>query len=350
MKDWKKTLVKPSDPIIEVIKIIDSGALQIALVVDEDRRLLGTVTDGDVRQAILRQLSLQEPVEKIMCTSCTVSSIHDDREKTLSIMRQKELRHIPIVDDSGRVMDLKILMDIVKPQVRENLVILMAGGLGTRLKPLTNDCPKSLLKVGGKPILEIILDNFIEYGFHRFLISVNYKAEMIEDHFGGGSKWDVEIRYLRENKQLGTAGALSLLSERPTQPFFVMNGDLLTKVNFQQLLDFHNQYQGQTTMAVREYDFQVPYGVVEVRKSQLVGINEKPVHRFFVNAGIYVLEPEVLDLVPRNQFFNMTDLFDRALERNFRTAMFPVREYWLDIGQIQDLERANGEFIKILDE
>lgn len=344
MKDWKFTLISPKTPILEAIRIVDTSALQIALVVDEDRRLLGTITDGDVRRAILRQISLEEPVEKIMFTSPTVANVQNEREEILSMMYRKELRHIPVVDDAGRVVNLKSLMDMVQPHSRENLVVLMAGGLGTRLRPLTKDCPKPLLKVGSKPILETILENFIDSGFYRFYISVNYKAEMIQSYFGDGSKWGVQIDYLRENKQLGTSGALKLLPECPVEPFIVMNGDLLTKVNFQQLLDFHCEYQAQATMAVREYDFQIPYGVVQVQDNYLAGLDEKPVHRFFVNAGIYVLEPEVLKLIPKNRFFNMTDLFDQLLESNLKATTFPLREYWLDIGQLKDFDQANGEY------
>lgn len=344
MKNWKSTLVFPQTSILEALKIIDNSSMQIALVVDENHKLLGTITDGDVRRAILRQVSLKEPVKKIMFTSPTVASVYDDKEKIINLMRQKTLKHIPLVDDAGCVAGIKALSDMMMSLNKENLVVLMAGGLGTRLRPMTEDNPKPMLEIGGKPILETILEGFVNHGFQRFYVSVNYKAEMIEEYFGDGSRWGVEINYLREKERMGTAGALSLLPEKPEAACLVMNADLLTKVNFQQLLDFHYERQVVATMAVREYDFQVPYGVVEVEDDHLLNLDEKPVHRFFINAGIYVLEPKVLDFIPQNQLFNMTDLFGQLLEKEFKAATFPLREYWLDIGRLRDFEKANGEY------
>jgi NDP-sugar pyrophosphorylase family protein len=220
----------------------------------------------------------------------------------------------------------------------------MAGGLVNRLRPLTDECPKPMLKVGNKPLLETIVENFIEYGFHRFYISVNYMADVVESYFGDGSRWGVDIEYLHEEHRLGTAGALSLLPETPTEAILVMNGDLLTKVNFKQLLDFHYGHQAQATMCVREYDFQVPYGVVKIDGQRITSIDEKPIQRFFVNAGIYVLEPEALDLISSNIFFDMTTLFEKLIELKKEPAVFPIREYWLDIGHLADYNRANGEY------
>ncbi|MBW1740302.1 MAG: nucleotidyltransferase family protein [Deltaproteobacteria bacterium] len=344
MKDWKKTLVSQDTPIIEALKIIDAASLQIALVVDEQRHLLGTVTDGDVRAGILRGVSLQEPVEKVMWKRPIVARSDDDPEAVLNLMKREDILQIPLVDEEGRVVGMKILKELIRTPARENSVVVMAGGLGTRLRPVTNDFPKPLLKVGNKPILEIILENFIEYGFHSFYFSVNYMAELIEKHFGDGSRWGVQIEYLREKKRMGTAGALSLLQERPKEPLFVMNGDLLTKVNFLQLLEFHEEHKAKGTMCVREYDLQVPYGVVQTEKHRLVSIDEKPVHRFFVNAGIYVLDPVVLEYIPENSFFDMTSVFQKLVEEGEETAVFPIREYWLDIGRMDDFKRANGEY------
>jgi dTDP-glucose pyrophosphorylase/predicted transcriptional regulator len=344
MKDWKKTLVKPSDPIIEVIKIIDSGALQIALVVNEDRRLLGTVTDGDIRSGILRGISLEDKLEKIMCKTPIVASEDDDPKTIMEIMKLKDILQIPVVDDSGRVVGLEILKELVHTPKRDNIVVIMAGGMGERLRPLTDDCPKPLIKVGVKPILEIILEEFINFGFRRFFLSVNYKAEMIENHFGDGSKWGVKILYLREKRKMGTAGSLSLLPEMPDTPFFVMNGDLLTKVNFRHLLDFHQEHGAKATMCVREYDFQVPYGVVSAEKHRLLGVDEKPIHKFFVNAGIYVLNPDVINHIPKDTFYDMTSVFENLIKEDEDVAVFPIREYWIDIGRKADFVRANGEY------
>ncbi|WP_018132197.1 nucleotidyltransferase family protein [Effusibacillus pohliae] len=347
MMRWKKISIYPSTPILKAIEIIDAGAMKIALVVDEGHRLLGTVTDGDIRRGILRGIGLDDPVETVMNPNPITARANEARQTVLAIMKLKRLHQIPIVDEQGRLVGIETLDDLLKGNCRDNWVVLMAGGLGSRLRPLTDLFPKPLLKVGSKPILETIMENFIEHGFRKFYLAVNYKAEMIEEYFGDGSRWGVEIHYVREEKRLGTAGALGLLPEKPDKPIVVMNGDLLTKVNFQQLLDFHMEHRAQATMCVREYDFQVPYGVVKVDKSRLVGIDEKPVQKFFVNAGIYVLEPEALDLIPQDEFFDMPTLFDKLIELNCETVVFPIREYWLDIGRKEDFERANGEFWEV---
>lgn len=347
MKNWKQILIPPSASILRAIETIDQGALQIALITDGDGRLLGTVTDGDVRRGILRGVGLDREVSEIMNIHPITASSQDTQETILATMKLRRLQQIPIIDRDGLVIGVQVLADILRSNQRDNWVVLMAGGLGTRLAPLTNDTPKPLLKVGTKPLLETIMQNFIEYGFHKFYLSVNYKAEMIRDYFGDGSRFGVEIRYVHEEKRMGTAGALSLLPERPEETFFVMNGDLLTKVNFQQLLDFHQEHGAAGTMCVREYDFQIPYGVVKTDKHRLMGIVEKPVEHFFVNAGIYVLEPECIDLIPQDEFYDMPSLFEQLIARQRETSVFPIREYWMDIGQMADYERANGEFAEV---
>lgn len=347
MKNWRKVLISESTPIREAIKIIDEGALQIALVVDNNERLLGTITDGDIRRGILKGIALENTAARIMNSNPTVAHTQDSRDEILKLLRQKSLHQLPVLDHEGHLVGLEVIEDLVSPQARDNLVVIMAGGLGIRLKQLTSETPKPLLKVGEKPILETILHNFIDQGFRRFYISVNYKSEMIESHFGDGSRWGVKIDYLREDQKLGTAGALGLLPKRPNDPVLVMNGDVLTKVNFQQLLDFHLKHKAEATMCVREYDFQVPYGVVKLNKHRISSIEEKPVQRFFVNAGIYVLQPEVLDLIPNGSPLDMPPLFDRLIALEKETVVFPVREYWVDIGKLSDYEQANGEFNEV---
>ncbi|MGG4497726.1 nucleotidyltransferase family protein [Brevibacillus reuszeri] len=347
MESWMKILVQPDTPILKVLEIIDTGARQLALVVDENRRLMGTVTDGDIRRGLLKGVLLESPVKSVMNAYPIIASPYDTRENILSLMKLKRLHQIPVLDEDGRVVHVEVLSDLLRPSLKDNWVVLMAGGLGTRLQPLTQECPKPLLKVGDKPLLETILLNFIEHGFHRFYISVNYKSEMIKAHFEDGSRWNVTIKYLHEDRALGTAGALSLLPEKPTLPMLIMNGDLLTKINFDQLLDFHVTYQAIGTMCIRDYDFQVPYGVVKVDKHRMLGIEEKPIKRFFVNAGIYVLDPNALELIPPNEFFDMPSLFDKLVETQQQAVAFPIREYWLDIGRISDFERANVEFAEV---
>jgi dTDP-glucose pyrophosphorylase len=344
MKNWEEILISPQCSILKAIGIITETAAQIALVVDDQRRLLGTVTDGDIRRGILKGVQLDESVNKIMNPHPTVANYYERRDIVLGVMKLKRLNHIPVIDDEGCVINVETLQDILQEEEKENWVVLMAGGLGSRLMPLTDDCPKPLLRVGGKPVLETILENFLEYGFKKFFLAVNYKAELIKAHFGDGAKWGVDIRYLHEEKRLGTAGALSLLPEKPTKPLLVMNGDLLTKVNFQQMLDFHILHHAEATMCVREYNYQIPYGVVKINKHRLKDIEEKPVERSFVNAGIYILEPEVLKYIPYNEYYNIPTLFKTIMENNGEVTVFPIREYWLDIGQMSDFERANSEF------
>ncbi|MCK5099982.1 MAG: nucleotidyltransferase family protein, partial [Desulfobacteraceae bacterium] len=348
---WKKTFVGPETDIRETIAVIDKSALQVALVVDADNKLLGIVTDGDIRRGILKGVGLDEPVKRIYYVSPLTASIDDDPETMHRIMKEQEINHLPIIDHDGRVVELKILNEILTATKLKNPVILMAGGLGTRLRPLTESCPKPLLKVGGSPVLETILEGFTDKGFDTFYISVNYKAEMIEEYFGDGSKWGVSIKYLREDKRLGTAGSINLLPEKPDLPFVVMNGDLLTKIDFDQLIKFHMNNNklsnAMATMCVREYNMQIPYGVIQKEGNRLTRLDEKPVQRFFVNGGIYVFEPDVMDMIPKDKYFDMTDLFDNMMEKDYKTVIFQIREYWMDIGHKKDFEIADGEYGEI---
>lgn len=347
MNRWKDVLINSQTPIMKAIEIIDAGSLQIALVVDALNKLVGTVSDGDVRRAILKGFDLDRPVSEIMFTEPTVASCHESREAVLATMKIKQLRQIPIVDQDGCVVGLDVWDELISIQERDNIVVLMAGGLGSRLGELTKDCPKPLLRVGNKPVMETILENCIEYGFKRFYVSVNYKADMVKECFGDGSRWGVEIKYIEEKKRLGTAGSLGLLPEIPTLPLLVMNADVLTKINFKHLMAFHEDHKSVATMCVRDYEFQVPFGVVELDNHRLKNILEKPIHQFFVNAGIYVLNPEAVSMVPNNVYFDMPALFDKLLEKQIETAAFPIREYWLDIGHKDDFEQANGDYAKV---
>jgi dTDP-glucose pyrophosphorylase len=347
MKSWKNILVSPKTTILKTIETINTGALQLSLVINSEGKLLGTVTDGDIRRGILRGLSLEEPIERVMNTNPMVVRENEANEHIWTLMKRKRYSKIPVLDVQGRLVDLKMLDEPIETTKQDNWVVLMAGGMGTRLQPLTNDCPKPLLKVGSKPILETILENFIEDGFHKFYLSVNYKSEMIKDYFGDGSRWGVTIRYIDENERLGTAGALSLLSEKLKTPVIVMNGDLLTKVNFQQLLHFHLENQSKGTMCVINYDYQVPFGVIQTVGHHLLSIEEKPSKRYFVNAGIYVLDPEVISLIPQGKYYDMPELFKLLIDKNKETIVFPIREYWLDIGRLDDFEKANMEFMEV---
>ncbi|MEO5362695.1 MAG: nucleotidyltransferase family protein [Magnetococcus sp. DMHC-8] len=346
-KDWQSVLIRPEATILETIQAIDQGALRVALVVDEHRHLLGVVTDGDIRRGLLNHVGLQEAVLKIMNPHPVSVQETDAREQVLAVMNARQIEHIPVLNTQGVVVGLEILQALTRPTSKENWVVLMAGGLGSRLGSLTRECPKPLLRVGPKPILELILESFIEYGFQQFYLSVNYKKQMIQDHFGDGSAWGARIRYLEETERMGTAGSLSLLPERPAHPFFVMNGDLLTRIHFQHILDFHQKHQAQATLCVRRLEQTIPFGVVEMDQHRLTGIEEKPTHYYFVNAGIYVLEPSLLPLIPANRYLDMPDLFRMAIAQGHLTSAFPFLDYWVDIGHMGDYDRARQEYAQV---
>lgn len=343
MKDSAPVEIGTDASIRDAIRVIDAGGFQIALVVDDARALAGTVTDGDVRRGILAGRELSEPVTAVMNPKPTTATLADGRDRILEVMRTRRIHQIPVVDADGVVLGVEILDELLQPEPLSNPVILLAGGKGTRLRPITEDIPKPLVPVGDRPILERIVETLRDHGFRKLVMAVNYKGHMIQEHFGDGSAHGVQITYIEETTPLGTAGALGLLPDAPTESFLVMNGDLLTAVNPRNVLDFHNRHGAAATMCVREYDFQVPYGVVDLEGHRFLGVDEKPVQRFFVNAGIYALSPSVLDLVPAGEPLNMTALFERLTARGDEAAVFPVREYWLDIGQLPDLERARGD-------
>jgi dTDP-glucose pyrophosphorylase len=341
--NWKKTIINQNDTIGHAIEILERESLRIVLVVGRHEKLLGTITDGDIRRAMLKSYGMSTVVEKIMNSRPIVASINDDRQRVLHMMKSRDL-HIPLVDTDGVLVGLETLQKLTDQPSNENIVFLMAGGFGMRLRPLTLDIPKPLLKVGNKPILETILEQFADSGFRNFYISTHYKAEMVRNFFGNGEKWGVKIQYVYEENPMGTAGALSLLPvDIPDLPIIVMNGDLLTKVNFDHLLQFHSEQKGIATMCVREYDIKVPYGVVETDGRKITGIVEKPVQRFFVNAGIYVLDYRLVKKVGEQQYLDMPDLLEKCVEDNQDVIMYPVHEYWLDIGNLPDYQRANDD-------
>jgi len=347
MKNYKNILLKPTSTIKEALNIIDRGAMQIALVVDENEKLLGTLTDGDIRRGLLNNLSLDDSIETIIFKTPTVCTTENTKEKILEIALAKKLHQIPIVDNNGKLVGIKEVDELLKPEYKSNKVVLMVGGLGTRLRPLTDNTPKPMLKVGNKPILETIILNFKKYGFVNIILCVSYKAEMIEAYFKDGSEFGVNIEYVHENKRMGTAGALSLAKEKLTEPFFVMNGDLLTNINFENMMEYHRLNNSIATMGVREYDFQVPYGVVKTDGVNIVSIEEKPMHQFFVSGGVYVLSQEVLKYIPEDVYYDMPTLFEKVIEKKEKSISFAIHEYWLDIGRVEEFEKANNEFYEV---
>ncbi len=347
MKAWERTLVSPQTSLREALAVIDRAGSQMAIVVDAQRKLLGTLSDGDVRRGLLRGLELTDPVSDAMHRSPTVASHAEDRHTILAVMRRRGLHQMPIVDNDRVVVGMERVDDFLNTPSRDNWVVIMAGGLGTRLEQLTRDTPKPMLQVGSRPLLETIVRGYAAQGFRRFYFAVNYKAEQIESHFGDGASFGVDIRYLREQSRLGTAGALSLLPESPRLPVLVSNADLLTKEDFGHMVDAHAESGADATMAVRDYEMQVPFGVVREEQGCILGLEEKPIQRFTVSAGIYVLSPRVLELVPRDCYFDMPALFDAAVQQKLKARCHRIEGYWLDIGRMHDYERANQEFSEV---
>ncbi|MBZ5876643.1 nucleotidyltransferase family protein [Chromohalobacter israelensis] len=344
MKSWEAALVASGTPLRQAIEVLDRAALRIVLIVNSERYLLGTLTDGDIRRALIRHQSLDVEVDKVMNPQPQTATREWSKERMLTTMEQRQLLQLPILDAEGRVIGLESLHDLLNKPLHDNPVFLMAGGFGKRLRPLTNDCPKPMLKVGDKPILELILNHFIQAGFHRFFISTHYMPELIRSYFGDGHQWGVNIQYIHEEEPLGTGGALGLLPHDEIDlPMFMMNGDLLTSLNVLGLLEFHREHPSSATMCVREYDYQVPYGVIESDGHRIRSMVEKPTQRFFINAGIYLLEPELVRSVRPGTRIDMPSLLEKEIAEEREINMFPIHEYWLDIGRMDDFKRAQAE-------
>ena len=345
MRSAEPVLVSPATTVAQAIAVIDAGQLGLALVCDGAGRLLGIVTDVDVRKGLLRAMKLDDPVATIMCREPSVATPDTSREELLEVMHGTGVRQIPVVDFAGRVMGVEILKDLTTVAAeRDTEIVIMAGGRGQRLRPLTDDVPKPMLPLGGRPLLEILVERLRRQGFTRLTLALHYKGDVIEDHFGTGARWGVSIRYVREAEQRGTAGALFLLSPRPSAPFVTINGDLLTELSFERLVDFHAAHQGDLTVCVKEYAMEVPFGVVGLRDGQVTGIREKPSTSYHVNAGIYVVEPGALDRVDPGTALDMPDLVNRLIAAGGKVACFPLREKWVDIGTQADYRRAAADY------
>lgn len=342
---WNNVLIKPDNTIRDALEIINNEALRVVLVVDEGHALLGVVTDGDIRRGLLNNLPLTESVSEVMNTNPTTALEESSREELIELMESRGILSIPLLDASDKVVGLETLHGALHQPKHQNPVFIMAGGFGTRLKPLTDTCPKPMLHIGNKPILETVIRSFIKAGFVNFYISTHYMPEQIQAHFGDGNEMGVNVTYVHEEQPLGTGGALGLLpKDLPKDlPLIMMNGDVLTKVDFQRLLDFHVDNGADATMCVREYDYQIPYGVINGEGNKITSMVEKPVQRFFVNAGIYVVSPDVIDSVPKNHRVDMPTLLEEHMNERDNVLMFPIHEYWLDIGRMDDFNRAQAD-------
>ncbi len=345
--DYRKLVLPPTATLRMAIEAMTSVSGGMVLVAKADHKLLGVIVDSDLRKGILRGLELGAPIAKVMNRKPFTLSFGLDREEIVRAFRREPRSCVPLVDRAGRVRDLAVMSEyLAEPETRANAVVLMVGGQGRRLLPLTQDRPKPLLQVGDRPILETIVDQFAASGFKRFFLAVNHQADQIREHFGDGKRLGVEIRYLQERKPLGTAGALSLLPRKELkEPIVLMNGDLLTKIDFKALLDFHRGEKNLATVCVREHDYQVPFGVVSMKDHRLEKIVEKPTERYFVNAGIYVLEPKILGMVAKGRPTDVPELLTRIQRRAPRgVGCFPIREYWIDIGRLDEYRKAQSEY------
>lgn len=340
---WRTAILPLGSTIQQAIFSLESSSTQIVLVVSEGNRLAGTLTDGDIRRAFLKGLKLDSVIDDVIHRSPLAVPPDMSRDLVLQLMQINKIHQLPIVDKQGSVVGLHLWDTIIAPKAIANMMLIMAGGKGTRLRPHTENCPKPMLEVVGKPMLQHIIEKAKVDGFQNFVISLHYLGHMIEEHFGDGSKYGVRIDYLKEDAPLGTAGCLSLLPNIPELPFIVTNGDVLTDIQYNEFLDYHNRHGASATMAVRQYEIQNQFGVVRTKGVDIDGFEEKPVYRSHVNAGIYVLEPCVLKHLEYQQHCDMPMLFERIKENSGRTIVYPMHEPWLDVGRPEDLIKANSE-------
>lgn len=346
MINWKSVVIITDATIRDAMRVIDETALRIVMVCDNQFTLLGTITDGDIRRGLLVDCEMLDSVTKVMNMRPITAKVTDTRQQRLKRMDKDDLIALPIVDDNNCVVSLETMHQALQPEKRDNPVFIMAGGFGTRLQPLTDHCPKPMLRVGDKPMLEHLIQQFIKQGFHQFYISTHYMQELIQSHFGNGSQWDVNISYIHEQTPLGTGGALGLLPKNlPDLPLIMINGDVLTKVDFARLLDHHEQHQFDATMCVRELEHQVPFGVIESKDNLITGIVEKPTYRYHINTGIYVLSPNCVNTVQPDYKIDLPTLLEQRIKQQHRVGIFTSYDYWLDIGRMSDYQKAQIDIV-----
>ena len=336
--------VNSSTPLIEAMKAIDNGNIQIVFVVNHQEKLIGTLTDGDIRRALISGQPLEASVEKAMNKGFYAVKEGFKLAKVIDTMNEKSIHQVPVLNQEDKVVDVILIDEYKKKTILDNPIVVMAGGRGMRLKPFTDNCPKPMLKVNGTPMLEIILNQYLDVGFKNFFFSVNYLKEHIIDYFKDGSDWGANIQYLHEDSPLGTAGSLCLLPKNINKTIIITNGDVLTQFNPFLLLKFHQEQNMNASICVREHETKIPFGVVEVKEGKLDKFTEKPSYRTNVNAGIYAINPEILDILNDHECLDMPDLLLRAKNNNYSISVFPIHEYWLDIGRPETLKQATREW------
>jgi dTDP-glucose pyrophosphorylase len=344
---WQDAILLSNATIEQVICNLNQVALKIVLVLNASGELVGTITDGDIRRGLLKGLDINSPIKSIIQHNPLVVPPEMGHSMVRQLMVANKIQQIPVVDTHRHVVGLHLWDEItISPTRRPNLMVIMAGGLGKRLLPFTKNCPKPLLLVAGKPMLEHIIERAKMEGFRHFVLAIHYLGQMIEDHFGSGERLGVQIEYLREKFPLGTAGALGLLNPAPGIPFVVTNGDVITEIRYGELLDFHNRHDAAATMAVRLHEWQHPFGVVQTQGVEIVGFEEKPIARSHINAGVYALDPVSLNFLRADDYCDMPTLFERLKESNRLTVAYPMHEPWLDVGRPDDLAAVRISAVK----
>ena len=341
-KDWKMAMLPVSATIEDVVRNLDQVAVKISMIVDDSGVLVGTISDGDIRRGLLKGLNLRSPIDEVVHKNAFVVTPDLGRDMVLELMSANMVQQIPVVNEKHKVVGLHLWEDLSSKKEIANTMVVMAGGKGTRLLPDTEQCPKPMLLVAGKPMLEHVIENAKLAGFQNFVIAIHHMGNIIENHFGDGAALDVNIDYLREETPLGTAGALSLLTARIEAPFVVTNGDVLTDIRYDELLEFHIRQAAIATMAVRLHEWQNPFGVVQTNGAEITGIDEKPIVRSHINAGVYVFEPQALGQLSRDSHCDMPELFERLRLAEQRTVAYPMHEPWLDVGRHSDLKEAQN--------
>ncbi len=338
--NWRATLLKLGSTIEQAIQSLENSRAQIVLAVSENNKLAGTLTDGDIRRAFLRGAKLQTYIDNLINRKPLVVPPEITRDFVLQLMTINKIHQLPIVNENNEVLGIHLLDYLIEPVHIPNIMIIMAGGKGSRLYPHTEKCPKPMLEVNGKPILEHIIERAKAKGFQNFFISLHHLGHVIQDYFGNGDKLGIKIDYLQEDFPLGTAGCLSILPTTPKLPFVITNGDVLSDINYNELLDYHLKHDADGTMSVRQHEIQNQFGVVHTKGIKIDGFEEKPKYTSYVNAGIYVLKPDSLKLLNYKQHCDMPTLFERIKENNGLTIVYPIHEPWLDVGRQEDLTNA----------
>lgn len=351
VKDVHAISILADTSIRNAIKIMDASTIGICIITGSDNEFLDIITDGDVRRAMLNELSFDASIKElhllkrsIRQTSPITKDINESNDVLLQVMLELDLMHIPLLDQFGRAVDVALLSHLIEDKIPSVEAVVMAGGFGTRLRPLTENTPKPMLPVGNRPLMERTIEQLRASGVNDVNITTHYLPDQIIKHFGDGKDYGVKFNYIHEDKPLGTAGALKLI-EKTAEHLLVVNGDILTNINYATMIEYHKNFKADLTIGVRKYEIDVPYGVVKTKNEKVKSLIEKPKYSFFVNAGIYLLNSSVVDHIPTNKRYDMTELIEKLVNNDYNVVSFPIREYWLDIGRIEDYAQAQ-EIVK----